>query len=123
MTRKVRTVTAGPDGRTSFGEREVEFHTIDGIVPGGVFDAAPLGANDVALVRFAPGFVSEYHLTPSPTWMFILAGRLDLGTSDGEWAELGPGDIVHMSDTSGEGHRSRVLGDDDLVLATAGFGG
>ena len=123
MIRRVRTVTAGPDGRTSFGEREVEFHTIDGIVPGGVFDAAPLGGSDVALVHFAAGFVSEYHLTPTPTWMFVLAGRLDLGTSDGAWAELGPGDIVHMSDTEGLGHRSRVLGADDVLMATAGFGG
>jgi quercetin dioxygenase-like cupin family protein len=123
MNRKVRVVVAGEDGKTRFEETEVEFHPIDDAVPGARFDAAPLGSSDVALVRFEPGFTAGFHLTPTPTWMFVLTGRLHLGVSDDVWAELGPGDFVYMKDTEGEGHRSRVIGGEDLLMVTAGYGG
>lgn len=123
MIRKARVVVAGADGKTRFEERDVEFHPVEGVVPGARFDAAPLGASEVALVRFEPGFTTGFHLTPTPTWMFVLTGCVRLGVSDDVWAELRPGDLVYMEDTTGEGHRSTVLGDEDVLMATAGFGG
>lgn len=123
MIRKARVVVAGEDGKTRFEERDVEFHPVEGVVPGARFDAAPLGSSDVALVRFEPGFEAGFHLTPTPTWMFVLTGSVLLGVSDDVWAELAPGDLVYMTDTEGEGHRSRVVGDEDVLMATAGFGG
>jgi hypothetical protein len=123
MKRTVRVVVAGDDGKSRFEEDELELHSIEGVATGGVFDAAPLGPSDVALVRFAPGFESGFHLTPAPTWMFVMSGRMALGVSDDVWAELGPGDIVRMTDADGEGHRSRVLGADEVLMATAGYGG
>jgi quercetin dioxygenase-like cupin family protein len=123
MTLTARKVVVGDDGKTRIEEIEIEFHHLADVVPGGAFDAAPLGANDVALVRFEPGFVAGWHTTPAPTWMMVMTGRMGLGVSDDVWIELAPGDVVHMTDTAGEGHRSRVIGDDDVLMATAGFGG
>jgi hypothetical protein len=121
MNKQFRVVVAGDDGKTRLHEEELEFVTVEGVTPGGVFDAAALGASDVAIVRFAPGFEAGFHLTPDPTWMFVMSGRLAIGLSDDVWFELGPGDIARMTDTSGEGHRSRVIGDDAVLMATAGF--
>ena len=118
-----RVVVAGADGKTRFEERELVLDPIEGVAPGGVFEAAGLGTNDVALVRFQPGFEADFHLTPAPVWMFVMTGRLQLGLSDDVWAELGPGDAVYMTDQEGEGHRSRVLGDEDVLMVTAGYGG
>ncbi|MBM3676903.1 MAG: cupin domain-containing protein [Actinobacteria bacterium] len=123
MKRIAKKVVAGEDGKSRLEEMEVEFHRIEGVVPGGVFDAAPLGASDVALVRFEPGFEAGFHVTPSPTWMFVLTGCMKLGVSDDVWTELRPGDLIQMTDTAGEGHRSRVVGDQEVLMATAGYGG
>ena len=122
MNKQFRVVVAGEDGKTRLQEDELEFVTVEGLTPGGVFDAAGLGASAVAIVHFAPGYDAGFHLTPDPTWMFVMTGRLAIGLSDDVWFELGPGDIVRMTDTSGEGHRSRVIGDDAVLMATAGYG-
>jgi hypothetical protein len=123
MKKPYKVVVAGDDGKTRLEEDELELVTVDGVTPGGVFDAVGLGASDVAIVCFAPGFEAGFHLTPDPTWMFVMSGRIAVGLSDDVWFELGPGDIVRATDTSGEGHRSRVLGDEAVLMATAGFGG
>lgn len=123
MTRSARRVVTGDDGRTRFEEIELEFTSVDGVVPDAVFDVFPLGACDSAVVSFEPGFVAPFHNTPAPTWMMIMAGRIALGVSDDRWVELVPGDMIHMTDATGEGHRSRVVGDERVVMATAGFGG
>jgi hypothetical protein len=123
MTRTARTVVVGDDGKTRFEEIQVKFHHLEGVVPGGAFDAAPLGTNDVAILRFAPGYDADFHHSPTPTWMMIMTGRIHLGVSDDVWVELVPGDIVYMTDSTGEGHRTRVLGDEEVLMATAGFGG
>lgn len=123
MTRKARTVVAGDDGKSRFEEIDVEFHHLEDVVPGAAFDAAPLGTNDVALVSFPPGFVAPFHNTPAPTWMMIMTGRMALGVSDDQWVELVPGDFIYMTDATGEGHQSHVVGDETVLMATAGFGG
>jgi hypothetical protein len=123
MKRTVRVVVTGDDGKTRFEEQELELHPVEDMTPGGVFEAASLGASDVALVHFAAGYDVGFHLTPAPTWMFVMKGRLALGVSDDVWAELEPGDIVRMTDSEGEGHRSRVLGDEEVLMANAGYGG
>lgn len=123
MKRTVRIVVAGEDGKTRFEEEELELQPIEGVAGDATFEAVGLGASDVALVRFEPGFEAPFHLTPAPTWMFVMKGRMALGVSDDVWVELGPGDVVRMTDAHGEGHRSRVLGDDEVLMATAGYGG
>ena len=50
-------------------------------------------------------------------------GELDLELSHGVTQRLSPGDIVHFSDSDGQGHRSTVLGDEEVIVATAGFAG
>jgi hypothetical protein len=121
MKQKYKVVVAGEDGKTRLEEDELELVSVEGVTPGGVFDAVGLGTSDVAFVHFAPGFEADFHLTPDPTWMFVMSGRIAVGLSDDVWFELGPGDIVRATDTSGEGHRSRVLGDEAVLMATAGF--
>jgi quercetin dioxygenase-like cupin family protein len=123
MKKAARKVVSDADGTTRIEEIEIEFHHLVDVVPGAAFDAAPLGTNDVALVSFEPGFVAPFHNTPAPTWMMILTGRMALGVSDGVQVVLAPGDAIYMTDADGEGHRSHVVGDEAVLMATAGFGG
>jgi hypothetical protein len=107
--------------KTHFGSREIELAPVEGIAPGGVFDAGAMGEGAVALARFEAGFDCGFHNTATPTWMFVMTGRMELGVSDGDTRTLSPGDVVYFTDSDGEGHRSRVLGDEDVLVATAGY--
>jgi hypothetical protein len=49
--------------------------------------------------------------------MFYLAGHVEGETSDGARRTIGPGAIVLLEDTEGKGHRSRVVGDREVVIA------
>jgi hypothetical protein len=109
--------------KTRFEPREVEFGAVEDVVPGGVFNAAAMGESAVALVVFEPGFACDFHNTPDPTWMFVMHGQLEMELSDGVVQRFGPGDIIHFSDQDGQGHKSTVIGDQEVIAATAGFAG
>jgi len=49
--------------------------------------------------------------------MLYLAGQVDGETSDGIKRRFGPGDIVLLEDTTGKGHRSCVVGDQEALMA------
>jgi uncharacterized cupin superfamily protein len=111
------------DGKSRLELRDIEFAAVADAAPGGVFNAAGLGDSAVALVTFDPGFTCEFHNTEAPTYMFIMHGEMELELSDGVTQRLRPGDIVHFSDSDGQGHKSTVIGDDEVIVATAGFAG
>src|SRR3954451_8995399 len=112
------------DGEKSRIEtREIELSPVEGVAPGGVFNAAGLGDSAVALVTFDAGFTCDFHNTDVPTWMFVMHGQMELEVSDGVSRTLRPGDIVHFSDSDGQGHKSTVIGDDEVIVATAGYAG
>ncbi len=65
-----------------------------------------------------PGaWVGELHPSPLRMWIFVLSGDMEFEAGDGEKHRLGPGSALLLEDTVGMGHRSRVLGDVEAVLA------
>jgi hypothetical protein len=121
MPKTAQLVVVSDGTKTRFEERELELATVEGVAPGGVFEAAALGEGSVALIRFAAGFDCEFHNTDAPTYMFIMQGEMEIELSDGVKRVLRGGDHVYMTDNDGEGHRSRVLGDEAVIMATAGY--
>ena len=83
--------------------------------------APPLDLSAVvpsAGVRFigAPaGWDSPPHPAPRRQWVVTLRGTVEATTSDGESRRFGHGAAVLLEDTRGEGHRTRVVGDEDWL--------
>ena len=50
-------------------------------------------------------------------WVFVLDGEMEFEASDGERHRVRPGNAMLLEDTSGRGHRSRVIGDTSAKLA------
>jgi len=48
--------------------------------------------------------------------LFHLARQIEGETSDGQRRVIGPGTTVLLEDTTGTGHRSRVIGSEDVVI-------
>ncbi len=90
--------------------------------------AATLSAlmpSDGFQLRHSPvGFRSQFHVTITPQWVFILQGQMEIGLRDGSSRVFAPGEHFYSYDTlpantafdaSVHGHWSRQVGDEPLV--------
>ncbi len=77
------------------------------------------------LRRSPVGFRSDWHCTPAPQWVFVLAGEMQIGLRDGSTRVFAPGAHFFSSDTlpagavafdpGVHGHWSAQRGPDPLV--------
>ena len=64
-----------------------------------------------------PGAVQEWHNALVPMLVITLRGRMEVEIEGGQTHEFGPGDVRLAEDTTGTGHRTRVLGDEPWHFA------
>ncbi len=86
---------------------------------------SPLFPSGGYQLRESPvGFRSQFHCTPTPQWVFILRGQMEIGLQDGSSRVFGPGEHFYSADTlpagaafdpKRHGHWSRQLGEAPLV--------
>jgi len=62
-----------------------------------------------------PGLVADWHPAPRRQYSLHLSGELEVEVGDGEVRRIGPGSIVLIEDVSGQGHRTRVVGNEPVV--------
>ena len=88
----------GADGRS-----HVEYNTI------------PLGIiQQATAVHFAEtpaGSALDWHTAPHVQYVITLSGTLEFTTRDGETFVLRPGEVLLAADTTGTGHRWRLIDD------------
>lgn len=63
------------------------------------------------------GWGGAQHPTPKKQVLLCLSGRLAVEAGDGSRREIGPGDVWRMEDTTGPGHVTTVIGDEDARVA------
>ncbi|MEI7744871.1 MAG: cupin domain-containing protein, partial [Chloroflexota bacterium] len=78
--------------------------------PLGVAAASP--AESVSCIGAPPGWDSPPHPAPRRQWVVMLRGAVEATTSNGEARVFGPGVAVLVEDTSGRGHRTRVVSEE-----------
>lgn len=111
-------VFADDAGESHLEDVEVELETTDFAPP-----APPLDLSDffpaarIGFLRAPVGWEGDWHPAPCRQLTIYLAGKIEGETSDGEVRRFAPGSVVLAEDTWGKGHRSRVIGDEDVVLA------
>ena len=83
-----------------------------------------LPSSGYQLRRSPVGFRSQFHCTTHPQFVFILAGKMEIGLQDGSSRIFGPGEHFHSADLLPQGatfdpavhgHWSRQVGRDELV--------
>ena len=108
--------------------RFVRLHTVDegqtrfedGVIPMTLSTVFPLdapvsvsdavGGGGVRFLQIPSGWSTEQAPVPHRMYLVVLAGVLDIEASDGEQRRFGPGSVTLLEDTSGIGHRARVVG-------------
>src|ERR1700738_1711458 len=65
----------------------------------------PWPVSEILFVEPPQGLADwEPHVAPRKQWGILLAGSAAIVTSDGQRREFGPGDVLLLEDTVGEGH-------------------
>jgi hypothetical protein len=114
----VTRVYTGADGRTRFADEHVALTTIDYAPPSpAVAVSTRFPASDVAFATIPAGYVSDWHSAPRRQYGVLLAGAFEIETGDGEKRTIPSGSILLLEDDSGQGHRTRVVGQEAVVIA------
>ena len=64
-----------------------------------------------------PGYVLDWHCAPRRQYSISLSGAAEIEVGDGTVARIGPGDVVLAEDLTGQGHITRVVGDQPRCYA------
>jgi hypothetical protein len=103
----------GDDRKSHFEEVELQF---GGNQP--MLTTDPRNATS-AIFRCAPaGLLLERHPAPRRQFLVTLSGSWEIEASNGAKRVFKTGDVMLADDTSGEGHTSRVLGNEPHIFMT-----
>ena len=87
------------DGRAKFREEALPLE--DGSPQARLSEIFPSSGYQL---RHSPvGFRSQWHCTPRPQWVFILAGEMEIGLRDGSSRIFRPGEHFYSADVLPEG--------------------
>ena len=107
---------AGPDGESHFEDVEIGLRLGDFAPPAPpLWLSAFLPAERVRFLSASPGWYGDWHPAPRRQFLVYIAGEVEVEASDGEVRRLGPGSILLVEDTTGKGHRSRVVSATDVI--------
>ena len=76
-----------------------------------------LAAKNINFQEAAPGRFVDWHPAPRRQYVISLAGQIEIGLGDGTTSRYGPGDARLVEDTTGQGHTTRVIGDQPSITA------
>ena len=103
----------GSDQKSHFEDIEIKFGGDQQILNA---DARP--ATSAVFRCVLPGSVLERHPAPRRQFVVTLSGSWEIEASAGMVRTFKAGDVMLADDTTGEGHISRVLGNEPHVFVT-----
>ncbi len=86
-----------------------------------VFASESREATRLVFILLPGGWVGGWHPAPKRQAFFCLSGRMEIKVSDGETRAFSAGDMIVADDTSGMGHETKVIGEEDLQAAVVQF--
>ncbi len=110
-------VFTGEDGLTHFATDVLALELKDFAPP-----APPLAmssripASDIAFGVLQSGWYGDWHPAPRRQFAVMLSGLLEIETGDGEVRQFGAGSFFIVEDLAGQGHRSRVVGEETVTV-------
>jgi quercetin dioxygenase-like cupin family protein len=103
-------------GETHFAESEFEFKHLKHVENRESITAHEItGVQRAILYKLAQGAVEDWHVAPRKQWGCVIQGMADITASDGEVRRLRPGSIILIDDTTGKGHITTHVGEEDHI--------
>lgn len=114
---EVARVASDANGKSHFAVGAVPLDVQDYAPPGPPIAVSPrLPASDIAFAALPPGYVADWHVAPRRQYGMVLAGAIEIETGDGARQTFARGSVFLLEDVAGQGHRTRVSGDEVAML-------
>ena len=97
----------GDDGQSHFHVGEIEWNEATALNT----ISRPDPAHTITFEETVAGASLDWHNAPHRQYVITLSGRLEFETRRGKKQTVEPGDILLAEDTSGGGHRWRLIDD------------
>jgi len=109
---------ADASGESHMEDVEASFTSQNFAPPAPPLELSPIvPATGAGFLRFPAGWSGDWHPSPRRQYLIFVAGEVEGETSDGQTRRFGPGSVVLLEDTTGKGHRSRVVSDGAALAA------
>jgi hypothetical protein len=100
---------------THFRYEHLAWQPTDGTA-GPLLATSFLDAEKIGFLRIPRGYRADWHPAPSKRFVMVLSGMAEIEVGDGDRRTFGPGSVVLMTDTTGRGHRTNALGNQEVFL-------
>ena len=108
---------ADAEGESHFEDVDVELASRDFSPPAPPLNLGPFTPALRFTFLMAPvGWSGDWHPAPAPQFFCQLAGEFEITASDGTTKRFPPGSVLLLEDTTGKGHATRVLGDEEALV-------
>ena len=114
---KIQRVYCDDQGESHYEEMDIPLSSVGMSPPSPPVDLSVFqDASRVAIMRAPAGWKGDWHPAPCRPLMFYMSGEVVGETSDGVQRRMTAGTVVLLEDTSGKGHRSWVVGTEDVLI-------
>ncbi len=115
---KYVTLYSDAEGVSHFREIEVEFESVNFAPPAPPVELSSyIPASRFVFFKAPSGWVGDWHPPPKRQFFCCISGQFEVEAGDGEIRVFRSGDIFLLEDTTGKGHRSKTVGQEDFVAA------
>jgi hypothetical protein len=114
---KIWRVYSGSDGQSHIAEMSLAMKPFVDIEGAHGETTEIQSVTGIAFRVAPPGHVLGWHCAPRRQYSIALSGSAEIEVGDGTVARIGPGDVVLAEDLTGQGHVTRVVGDQPRFYA------
>ena len=109
---KIERIYTGSDNQSHFESVELQELSDDA---GGVATTLQ-SASGIMFNRWQVGRGADWHPAPRRQYLVVLSGRVEFEIGDGTKRQFGIGDVILAEDITGQGHITRVIGNEPRSL-------
>ncbi len=111
-------------GASHFAADKVDFTLVDYAPPAPAISVSEVAAAQGVIFLSSPsGWFGDWHPAPRRQYIFCMSGEIEVEVSNGEIRRFGPGSIILVEDTVGQGHITRVVSAERAYLVAVSLTG
>ncbi|MCU1265934.1 MAG: hypothetical protein JWM21_2252 [Acidobacteria bacterium] len=107
---------ADPDGESHFQDPSRELDLVEFAPPAPpLYLSPPAAATNFSFFGAPSGWHSDWHPSAKRNLFAVITGEWEVSASDGETRRFLAGSVLLVEDTTGKGHTSRVVSNEDSL--------
>lgn len=114
-------IYSDPDGVSHFQTVGISFVPGDFPSEGGSVVRSDFRSAEAGFICVPSGWDSGWHNSPGDGFAILLQGNVEIEVGSGEVRRFSPGEVWRSTDTSGRGHISRVVSEEDALVYMSNF--